>query len=933
MRQWIGRPLARSAVALLLLPAGAAVSELAAQTTDPSWVAPAVAALDVEVQKLRQGLILYEDSDSGYNHGTFSGFFGTTSAIPKLSIDTGCVPNGNPPTGCSSDPNAIDKDHGTVIRFTFQPLTGDEFVGVSCVEPAGFFVGQTGTPYDLRGVNQLSFDAASPDASNGMRVQFGFGGSTAAFQTLSPQWTHITITPAQQSAFTDLQHTAILFTIVTNAANAPKGGTVLVDNIRFDPTPTVQTQALGFPVAYKTYGVVPVTADLSGPIPIPPDQLFRNQAPVDQMAWTASVLTALGGTYGPSARMLLDTFVYEAANPNQAVAPPATLDQQKAVGLLSCFSSGDAGLKNDSGGALAGGGRPCGFSVGTNYRIVLYGATGGQNAAVILALLRGYAVFGDVRYLNTALALGDWIQEKLADPSTVDYGGYYYGYQYVTQVAANEFLKSKTTVDNALVFAAFSALGDAEASAGKSDAATWKSRAAAAGQFVKFMYRPDGRFYSGTVPDSQPTDPSQGIRAGGPERGGERINSYDVIGNYTIVPLALSAQPTFLAQFNLATLMKALLTLATTVTVGSLELSGFSSAESDVPPAGVDWILTSSAASALRLAAGDATSTADVQTAAQQYLNQFASIEQSLAVGSLIPGATLNNQIAVRPYAQCLVSPFGCQPARPSIGVTVLAIATAKLINPFALPNLTPPPPTPVVKAVVNAASFLSGPIAPGEIVTVFGTNFGPPTLAGASLDSSGKVSTSSGGVQVLIGGIAAPMIYAISGQASAVVPYEVAGSSNTMVQITYAGQVSNLFPVAVTSAVPGVFTANASGTGPGAILNADNSPNSAANPANKGGFVVLYVTGEGQTNPQGVTGKVNNVTRVQDLPVPVQTVTASVDGQTATVSFAGEAPGFVSGLMQVNIQLPANTSSGNVRVIVSVGGISSQTGVTVAVQ
>ena len=95
---------------------------------------------------------------------------------------------------------------------------------------------------------------------------------------------------------------------------------------------------------------------------------------------------------------------------------------------------------------------------------------------------------------------------------------------------------------------------------------------------------------------------------------------------------------------------------------------------------------------------------------------------------------------------------------------------------------------------------------------------------------------------------------------------------------------------------------------------------------------MVLYVTGEGQTTPPGVTGKVNNVSRVEDLPVPTQPVTASVGGQMATVLFAAEAPGFL-GLMQVNVQLPASASSGNVPVVVSVGGISSQAGVTVAVQ
>lgn len=925
------RKMSALAPALAFMVSPAAWNLSAQQATDPTWLLLSTNSIDREVQKLRMGFIVYEDQDSGHNHGTFSGFFGSPSARDRITIDTGCVPMGNPPVGCASAPNTIDKDHGTVIRFTFPPLTGTEFAGVSCVEPEGLFVGQSGFPYDLRGIARLSFDAMSPDASNGMRFQFGFGGSTAPFRALSGQWERITIELANQTALTDLQNTSILFTIVANALNAPAGGTVLVDNIRFDPTPAQRVQALGFPAAYGTYGVVPVKANLPGPILIPPDQLFRNQAPLDAVAWAASVLTAMGQPFVSSARMLLDSFVYETANPNRTLAPPPA--QDGTSGLLSCFSSGDVGLKNDSGGARAGTGRPCGFSVGTDYRVVLDGATGGQNAVVILALLRGFAAFKDDRYLSTARGLANWIQEKLADPSTQGFGGYYYGYQFVSQSGKKEFLKSKTTVDNALIFSAFSALADALAATAKGDSDTWRSRATAAGQFVKAMYRPDGRFYSGTVPDSQPTDLDIGIRADGPRRGTELANSYDVIGNYTVVPLALFASESFRSQFDLSALMKNLLSNATTVAGGGVQFAGFFSAERIVPPNGVDWISTGTAALALRLAARTVTSP-DVQTAAQMYLDQYSIVEQLLAVGNLIPAATLNNERAVEPYAQCLVSPFGCQPARPSIGATILAIASAKQINPFAVTETTLPPPSqPVIAAVVNAANFLSGSIAPGEIVTLFGTNMGPATPAGAALDLDGKVSTSSGGVQVLVGGVAAPMIYASSTQVSAVVPYEIIGSSNLTVQLRYLGQASNSFPVTVASTAPGLFTANGSGKGAGAILNQDNSVNSPGNPAIKGNYVVLYLTGEGQTNPPGITGKVNNVTSVQELPVPVQPVSVMIDGQPASFAFAGEAPTFVSGLMQVNAQIPLNAKSGNLSVVVSVGVNSSQTGVTVSVR
>jgi uncharacterized protein (TIGR03437 family) len=48
---------------------------------------------------------------------------------------------------------------------------------------------------------------------------------------------------------------------------------------------------------------------------------------------------------------------------------------------------------------------------------------------------------------------------------------------------------------------------------------------------------------------------------------------------------------------------------------------------------------------------------------------------------------------------------------------------------------------------------------------------------------------------------------------------------------------------------------------------------------------------------------------------------------------FYGEAPGLVSGVMQFNVQIPANAPSGNIPMPVFVGGNSSQSGVTVSVQ
>ena len=108
----------------------------------------------------------------------------------------------------------------------------------------------------------------------------------------------------------------------------------------------------------------------------------------------------------------------------------------------------------------------------------------------------------------------------------------------------------------------------------------------------------------------------------------------------------------------------------------------------------------------------------------------------------------------------------------------------------------------------------------------------------------------------------------------------------------------------------------NGLGQGPGAILNSNNSLNTAANPATKGDTVVLFLTGEGQTSPPGVTGKVTTVAATGPLTpgplLPISILIGPAGAQVAAnFSFAGEAPGFVSGAMQLNVQIPLAAASG----------------------
>lgn len=234
----------------------------------------------------------------------------------------------------------------------------------------------------------------------------------------------------------------------------------------------------------------------------------------------------------------------------------------------------------------------------------------------------------------------------------------------------------------------------------------------------------------------------------------------------------------------------------------------------------------------------------------------------------------------------------------------------------------------PTVTAVANVGSYANGPISPGEMVVIFGNGMGPSSVVGFQLDQQGRIANTLSQVQVLFDGNPAPLIYVSAKQISAMVPYGLAGKSSTQIQVVNQGGTSDSFQKPIAPSAPGLFTVDSSGQGQAAMTNSDGSYNTPSSPATPGSYVTFYLTGEGQTNPSGSDGIIATSTANVGLPVTVQ-----IAGRTAQLLYAGSAPGNVNGFAQINAIIPADFQyGGNLPLLVLIGGVSSQSGVTLAV-
>ena len=318
--------------------------------------------------------------------------------------------------------------------------------------------------------------------------------------------------------------------------------------------------------------------------------------------------------------------------------------------------------------------------------------------------------------------------------------------------------------------------------------------------------------------------------------------------------------------------------------------------------------LSTGASSALTFLAESGS--AAVQTRDLTVVAQIRNVTVQVSAATLSPAG--RNWLFVTPAGgttpvalQLLVNPAGLSPGDYHGFVTVVSSSAGN--SPLSLPvtlSVSAPAPAISVSVFANAASYAVGAGAPNTLLAAFGEFPGCSSGAKVSLD-----------------GAAASVFASTPNQINFLVPPEIAGKSSTLVQVSCAGLTSQTVPLEIAGQAPAIFTLAQNGTGQAAIVNQDGST---APPSAAGTIVTVYGTGFGLFSSPETDG----LARIS------RTVTASTGGVEATVVYAGEAPGYTSGLQQINVLIPAASPRGpQVPLRLTVDGVDTQAGVTLAIQ
>ncbi|HMC58500.1 MAG TPA: SBBP repeat-containing protein, partial [Candidatus Solibacter sp.] len=216
---------------------------------------------------------------------------------------------------------------------------------------------------------------------------------------------------------------------------------------------------------------------------------------------------------------------------------------------------------------------------------------------------------------------------------------------------------------------------------------------------------------------------------------------------------------------------------------------------------------------------------------------------------------------------------------------------------------------------VLNSASNGVGPVAPGSLVTVYGSSMAVTTQTALSAPWGINL----GGASVAVNGSAVPLYFAGANQINFQLPYETRpGVASLTVTTPCGASVPASFQVA--QAAPYIFQ-RADGTAivQNIVPNQDPSINGPGNGAKAGSVVTVYLTGIGPLDNAVATGAAASTTTLSRATLPVHVTIGNFD---TIVQFLGLTPGLI-GLAQANLFVP-NLSPGQYPIVIGIGGIAS---------
>jgi uncharacterized protein (TIGR03437 family) len=237
------------------------------------------------------------------------------------------------------------------------------------------------------------------------------------------------------------------------------------------------------------------------------------------------------------------------------------------------------------------------------------------------------------------------------------------------------------------------------------------------------------------------------------------------------------------------------------------------------------------------------------------------------------------------------VNPAVCDSTTIPLQLTqaVAAGVDAEKVEVTASPGQIEIQPSATTSAVVkNAASLVVGPLAPGEIISIFGCGIG------------------AGSTSVEIDGTSASILYASANQLNVIVPVDLNLENSTATLQVHNEFASFDLTLKVAPSMPGIFTQASNGAGPAVALHEDGQRNSAETPAAPESVVLLYTTGV-----------------QRDVAVEINGLPAAVE----SVTMAEASPGMVQIAVRIPAGMPPATS---VPVALTSGGMRSQSGATI---